>query len=162
MAQSLVLKSIDVCGQVPKPGSDCFPCFEGYVRLVPGRTNVAYAKRPGPKGRLGRRRPTVSPSQCISCETKVVTGNPDLSHNSKSNVERPSLTMRLQAADKRILEEDRKSYGRKSHSTLVNLPPPSYGQRDPAMEAGLSDRVRSVKELVSRFDRSRMPISGNT
>jgi hypothetical protein len=36
-----------------------------------------------------------SPAVCIGCETKIISGNPDVQHVSTSYVERQNLTMRM-------------------------------------------------------------------
>jgi len=101
-----------------------------------------------------------SPATCIGCEMKTVSGNPDPKHVSTSFVERQNLTMRMSM---RRFTRLTNGFSKKleNHRCMVAL---FYGYYNwcrvhqtlrvtPAMEAGLSDHVWSVEELVVELDR---------
>jgi len=96
-----------------------------------------------------------SPAKCVGCESKVVMGNPDPKHISTSYVERQNLTMRMNirrftrltnAFSKKL---DNHGYAVALHFMYMNFVRVHQTLRvTPAMEAGLSDHVWSIQELV--------------
>jgi IS1 family transposase len=96
-----------------------------------------------------------SPAKCIGCDMKIVTGNPDPRHVSTSYVERQNLTMRMHmrrftrltnAFSKKL---DNHAYAVALHFMYCNFVRIHQTLRvTPAMEAGLSDHVWEMSELV--------------
>lgn len=96
-----------------------------------------------------------SPARCIGCDMKAVIGSPDYEHVSTSYVERQNLTMRMSM---RRFTRLTNAFSKKieNHAAAIALYFAYYNfcrvhqtlRVTPAMEAGLSDRVWSVEELV--------------
>jgi IS1 family transposase len=101
-----------------------------------------------------------SPATCIGCEMKTVSGDPDPKHVSTSYVERQNLTMRMSM---RRFTRLTNGFSKKleNHRCMVALFYAYYNfcrvhqtlRVTPAMEAGLSDHVWTVEELVAVLDR---------
>jgi IS1 family transposase len=97
-----------------------------------------------------------SPPKCLECIANVVTGDPDPDHISTSYVERQNLTMRMSM---RRFTRLTNAFSRKieNHSAAVALYFMWYNfgrvhqtlRVTPAMEAGVSDHVWSVEEIVA-------------
>jgi IS1 family transposase len=97
-----------------------------------------------------------SPAVCIGCETKVITGNPDVQHVSTSYVERQNLTMRMSV---RRFTRLTNAFSKKleNHAAMVALYFMYYNfgrvhqtlRVTPAMEAGIADHVWSIEEIVA-------------
>ena len=97
-----------------------------------------------------------SPATCIGCDMKTVSGVPDPKHVSTSYVERQNLNMRMSM---RRFTRLTNGFSKKveNHGHAVALYFSYYNfcrvhqtlRVTPAMEAGLSDHVWSVEELVS-------------
>jgi IS1 family transposase len=101
-----------------------------------------------------------SPAECIGCERKVVTGDPDPKHISTSYIERQNLTMRMQMRRfTRLTNAFSKKF--ENHAHMVALYTVWYNwvrihktlRTTPAMAAGLTDRVWDFAELVALMDR---------
>jgi len=100
-----------------------------------------------------------SPAQCIGCDMKVVSGNPDPKHVSTSYVERQNLTMRMQM---RRFTHLTNAFSKKieNHIHAVALHFMNYNfcrihqtlRVTPAMAAGLTDRVWEISDIVSLLD----------
>jgi len=97
-----------------------------------------------------------SPARCLGTETKVKIGNPDPKHINTSYIERQNLTMRMQMRRyTRLTNAFSKSLTNHIHS--VNLFYMWYNfarvhqtlRVTPAMEAGISSHVWSIREIVS-------------
>lgn len=96
-----------------------------------------------------------SPATCIGCDMKTVSGNPDPKHVSTSYVERQNLTMRMHmrrftrltnAFSKKI---ENHAYAVALHFMYCNFVRIHQTLRvTPAMEAGLSDHVWELAELI--------------
>jgi hypothetical protein len=94
-----------------------------------------------------------SPAKCLGCEVKTVTGDPDPKHISTSYVERQNLTMQMH-----MRRFTRLTFSKKvaNHAAAVALYFMFYNfarvhqtlRVTPAMEAGVSDHVWSVEEIV--------------
>jgi len=97
-----------------------------------------------------------SPAKCIGCDMKVVSGAPDPKHVSTSYVERQNLTMRMHM---RRFTRLTNAFSKKveNHAHAVALHYMYYNfcrvhqtlRVTPAMEAGISDHVWSLEELVA-------------
>src|SRR5881275_326452 len=100
-----------------------------------------------------------SPAQCIGCDLKVVSGDPDPQHVSTSFVERQNLTMRM---GMRRFTRLTHAFSKKveNHAAMVAIHFLYYNfarihktlRITPAMAAGLSDRVWSLEEIVLMVD----------
>src|SRR5258708_515169 len=102
-----------------------------------------------------------SPAECIGCRMVEITGKPDIKHVSTSYVERHNLTIRMQmrrftrltnAHSKKI---ENQIYAFAIHSMHYNFARVCQTLRvTPAMEAGISDHVWSIEEIVSLLDKN--------
>jgi IS1 family transposase len=100
-----------------------------------------------------------SPAQCIGVDCKIVTGDPDPKHISTSYVERQNLTMRMSM---RRFTRLTNAFSKKieNHAAAIALYFMYYNfgrvhqtlRVTPAMEAGVSNHVWSVEEIVSLLD----------
>ena len=98
---------------------------------------------------------TYSPAKCIGTVSQRVTGNPDPAHVSTSFVERQNLTMRMSM---RRFTRLTNAFSKKveNHAAAVALHFMWYNfgrihktlRVTPAMEAGISDHVWSLTEVV--------------
>ncbi len=97
-----------------------------------------------------------SPATCIGCDMKTVSGNPDPKHVSTSFVERQNLSMRMSI---RRFTRLTNAFSKKAenHAAAVALWFMYYNfcrvhqtlRVTPAMEAGISNHVWTIEELVS-------------
>jgi IS1 family transposase len=97
-----------------------------------------------------------SPARCIGCDMKVVSGNPDPKHVSTSYVERQNLSMRMSI---RRFTRLTNAFSKKveHHAAAVALWFAYYNfcrvhqtlRVTPAMEAGISDHVWGIEELIA-------------
>ena len=97
-----------------------------------------------------------SPATCIGCDMKVVSGNPDPKHVSTSFVERQNLTMRMHMRRfTRLTNAFSKKIDNHRHSVALHYMYYNFCRVHqtlrvtPAMEAGISDHVWSLEELVA-------------
>jgi IS1 family transposase len=100
-----------------------------------------------------------SPAVCIGCKSEAVTGAPDPKHISTSYVERQNLTMRMSM---RRFTRLTNAFSKKveNHAAAIALYFMYYNfgrihqtlRVTPAMEAGVSDHVWSIEEIVSLRD----------
>jgi IS1 family transposase len=100
-----------------------------------------------------------SPAECIGCREVVVSGRPDPKHISTSYVERQNLTMRMQM---RRFTRLTNAHSKKieNHIASIAIHYMHYNfcrvhetlRVTPAMEAGLTDHVWSVEEMISLLD----------
>jgi IS1 family transposase len=103
-----------------------------------------------------------SPAQCLGCETKIISGDPNPKHISTSYVERQNLTMRMSMRRFTRLTD---AFSKKveNHAAAVALYFMWYNfgriqqtlRVTPAMEAGITDHVWSVEEIVALLDKVR-------
>jgi IS1 family transposase len=101
-----------------------------------------------------------SPAQCIGCEAKRISGNPDEQHISTSFVERQNWTVRTNMRRYTRLSN---GFSRKieNHAAAVALNYFAYNfikihrtlRVSPAMAAGVTDRLWEVKDLVSLWEK---------
>jgi hypothetical protein len=97
-----------------------------------------------------------SPPECIGCKPKVIIGDPDPAHINTSYVERQNLSMRMSM---RRFTRLTNAFSKKleNHMAAVSLYFMYYNfgrihqtlRVTPAMEAGVSDHVWSVEEIVA-------------
>ena len=102
---------------------------------------------------------TYSPAVCIGCRSEVVTGDPDPQHVSTSYAERQNLSMRMSM---RRFTRLTNAFSKKveNHAAAVALYFMWYNfgrvhqtlRVTPAMEAGVTDHVWSVEEIVALLD----------
>jgi len=100
-----------------------------------------------------------SPAVCIGCDMKTVSGNPDPKHVSTSYIERQNLTMRMSMRRfTRLTNAFSKKIENHAHAVAVHFMHYNYVRIHqtlrvtPAMEAGLSDHVWSLQELIAAYD----------
>jgi hypothetical protein len=96
-----------------------------------------------------------SPATCIGCDMKVVSGDPDPKHVSTSYVERQNLTMRMhmrrftRLTNGHSKKVENHCYAVALHYMYYNFCKVHQTLRvTPAMEAGLTDHVWSLQELL--------------
>jgi IS1 family transposase len=96
-----------------------------------------------------------SPGECIGTETHVKIGRPDPAHISTSYVERSNLTMRMSMRRfTRLTNGFSKKIANHRHMLAIYYMYYNYVKRhttlrvSPAMEAGLSDRLWTIEDLV--------------
>jgi hypothetical protein len=99
--------------------------------------------------------PRDSPAVCIGCKVETVTGAPDPKHISTSYVERQNLTMRIHMRRfTRLTNAFSKKMENHCHAVALHFMYYNFGKVHhtlrvtPAMEAGVSDHVWSVEEIV--------------
>jgi len=107
-----------------------------------------------------------SPADCIGCEIKRIMGNPDAKHISTSYVERQNLSMRMHmrrftrltnAFSKKV---DNLAYNVALYFMYYNFCRVHQTLRvTPAMEAGVSNHVWEVEEILSMMD-AKLEIEG--
>ncbi len=100
-----------------------------------------------------------SPAQCVGARKAVITGNPDFKHVSTSQTERQNLSMRM---GMRRFTRLTNAFSKKLENLEANVA--LYFMHynfcrihtslrvTPAMEAGISDHVWSLKEIVALID----------
>jgi len=102
-----------------------------------------------------------SPAQCVDCQSVAITGRPDPKHVSTSFVERQNLTMRM---NMRRFTRLTNAFSKKveNHTAAVALHYMYYNfcrvhkslRVTPAMEAGISDHVWTIKEVASLLEKN--------
>jgi IS1 family transposase len=106
----------------------------------------------------GQRR--YSPAQCIGCEIKAVTGNPDPDHISTSYIERHNLTVRM---SNRRFTRLTNGFSKKveNHSAQIAIFMVVYNfarkhmtlGTTPAVKAGIADHIWSIEEIVELLEK---------
>jgi IS1 family transposase len=102
-----------------------------------------------------------SPAECIGTQTVGITGRPDAAHVSTSFVERQNLTMRMKM---RRFTRLTNAFSKKveNHLYAIGLHHMHYNfcrvhqtlRVTPAMEAGVTDHVWTIEEIVALLDES--------
>jgi IS1 family transposase len=99
-----------------------------------------------------------SPATCIGCRTGVLAGNPDPDHISTSFVERSNLSMRMgMRRFTRLTNGFSKKLENHGHAVALYFMHYNYCRIHktlrvtPAMEAGLTDHVWGMEELIDRL-----------
>jgi IS1 family transposase len=100
-----------------------------------------------------------SPATCIGCDMKTVSGDPDPAHVSTSYVERQNLTMRMSMRRfTRLTNGFSKKLENHGHAVALHFMHYNFVRVHktlrvtPAMEAGLTDHIWSMEELVSLLE----------
>lgn len=101
-----------------------------------------------------------SPPECIGCEKRVMTGDPDPAHISTSYVERANLTMRMHMRRfTRLTNAFSKKFENHAHMVAIYtawynwIRPHKTLKTTPAVKAGLTDRAWTFTELIEMLDR---------
>lgn len=123
---------------------DAFGCEIDYAMLV----KLYGAERPGEA--------RYSPAQCLGTVVGTVTGNPDEKHISTSYVERQNLTMRMHIRRfTRLTNAFSKKVENHVHSVALHFMHYNFLRVHqtlrvtPAMEAGLTDHVWTIEEVLA-------------
>ena len=136
--------------------------YRPYLQAIEGAfgTEVDYAMLHKIYGAPTPDESRYSPATCIGCDMKTVMGDPDPKHVSTSYVERQNLTMRM---GMRRFTRLTNGFSKKleNHGHAVALHYMHYNfcrvhktiRVTPAMEAGLSDHVWELSELVELLDK---------
>ncbi len=97
-----------------------------------------------------------SPAECIACERRRIMGNPDPVHISTSYAERLNLTMRMHMRRfTRLTNGHSKKIENHIYAVALHFMYHNFSKIHetlrvtPAMEAGVSDRVCSIAEIVA-------------
>lgn len=97
-----------------------------------------------------------SPAQCIGCDMKVISGDPDPKHVSTSFVERQNLTMRMSMRRfTRLTNGFSKKIENHCHSVALHYMFYNFCRLHqtlrvtPAMEAGISDHPWTIEDLCA-------------
>jgi IS1 family transposase len=116
--------------------------------------DIDYAQLQKVYGASAENHTRYSPAQCIGCEMKVVSGDPDPKHVSTSFVERQNLSMRMSI---RRFTRLTNAFSKKieNHAAAVAIWFMYYNfcrvhstlRVTPAMEAGISDHIWIIEEL---------------
>lgn len=128
-------------------------------------SDVDYAQLVKLYGASGENETRYSPANCIGCISKEVTGNPDPKHISTSYVERQNLTMRMHM---RRFTRLTNGFSKKleNHVHMIALYTVFYNFTEihktlrvtPAMQAGLTDHVWSMEEVVRLLEDVEAPV----
>jgi hypothetical protein len=97
-----------------------------------------------------------SPATCIGCRTATISGHPDPKHVSTSFVERQNLTMRMgMRRFTRLTNGFSKKVENHGHAVALHFMHYNFCRVHktlrvtPAMEAGLTDHVWTLEELIA-------------
>ena len=100
-----------------------------------------------------------SPGDCISCEPKAITGNPDPEHISTSYIERQNLTMRMSMRRfTRLTNGFSKKLDNLRHSVSLHYMYYNFARihktlrTSPAQAAGITDKLWEVEDIVALLD----------
>jgi len=128
---------------------------KAYLEAVEGAFGKMYG---GPTGNKGHEK-KYSPAECTGIKKRTVEGNPEKSLVSTSHVERQNLTMRMHM---RRFTRLTNAFSKKveNHANAVALHFMYYNfvrvhqtlKVTPAMEAGLTDRLWDISDLVAIID----------
>jgi len=100
-----------------------------------------------------------SPSVCLSAESRIIRGNPDREHINTSYVERQNLTMRTHMKRfARLTNGHSKKLANHKYAVALHFMHYNFARIcqtvrcSPAMEAGVSDHLWSIKEIAALGD----------
>lgn len=138
--------------------TDGFRIYKGAVELVFG-SEIDYAMLIKLFGKPEQPEARYSPGECIGTETTVITGTPDPRHINTSYVERSNLTMRMHMRRfTRLTNGFSKKVENHVHMLAIYYMFYNFARVHttlrvtPAMEAGISDHVWSIEELVKLME----------
>jgi IS1 family transposase len=102
-----------------------------------------------------------SPAICMGARKAVISGNPDHNHVSTSHVERQNLTMRMSMRRfTRLTNGHSKKLENHEHAVAIHYMYYNFARIHqslrvtPAMEAGVSDHVWELEEIIGLLDRN--------
>jgi IS1 family transposase len=105
-----------------------------------------------------------SPAECVGIKTKVIEGNPDRRHISTSYVERQNLTMRMSMRRfTRLTNAFSKKLENHAHAVALHIWHYNFCRLHqtikvtPAMEAGVTDQLWEIADLVRLIDEATPP-----
>lgn len=133
-----------------------------YLEAVEGAfgADVDYAMLVKLYGEAPEAEKRYSPAQCIGCHKTRIEGNPDPRHISTSFIERQNLTMRMSMRRfTRLTNAFSKKVENLEAAVALHFMWYNFGRvhqtlrGTPAMEAGISDHVWSLEEIVGLLDR---------
>jgi IS1 family transposase len=100
-----------------------------------------------------------SPAICMGARKAVISGNPDHNHVSTSYVERQNLTMRMSMRRfTRLTNGHSKKLENHEHAVAIHYMYYNFGRIHqslritPAMEAGISDHIWDLEEIIALLD----------
>ena len=100
-----------------------------------------------------------SPGECIGCETKTITGNPEAEHISTSYIERQNLTMRMSMRRfTRLTNAFSKKLDNLRHSVSLHFMYYNFARIhktlrcSPAQEAGVTSKLWEIEDIVALLD----------
>jgi hypothetical protein len=103
-----------------------------------------------------------SPAICMGARKAVISGNPDHNHVSTSHVERQNLTMRMSMRRfTRLTNGHSKKLENHEHAVAIHYMYYNFARIHqslrvtPAMEAGVSDHVWDLEEIIGLLESSR-------
>lgn len=139
----------------PQITTDAHKPYLAAIEIAFGE-NVDYAQMHKIYGASGEVEGRYSPAKCIGSDMKTIIGSPDYEHVSTSFVERQNLTMRMSM---RRFTRLTNGFSKKieNHAAAISLYFAYYNfcrihstlRVTPAMEAGLTNHVWMIEELVS-------------
>jgi hypothetical protein len=94
-----------------------------------------------------------SPAKCVGCGRRVVSGKPDREHMSTSYAERQNVTMRMGRLT-RLTNAFSKKVENHAHAVALHFMHYNFARihqtlrSTPAMKAGVTDHLWSIKEIV--------------
>jgi IS1 family transposase len=131
---------------------------KGYLEAVENAfgADIDYAMLQKIYGAPAENETRYSPATCIGCDMKVVSGDPDPKHVSTSYVERQNLTMRMHMRRfTRLTNAFSKKVDNHRHSVALHYMFYNFCRVHqtlrctPAMEAGLTDHIWTLEELIA-------------
>ena len=107
-----------------------------------------------------------SPGECIDCKPIAITGNPNPRHISTSYIERQNLTMRMgMRRFTRLTNGFSKKIENHGHAVAIHYMHYNFCRIHqtlrvtPAMEAGISDHIWNIEEIVSLLEEARSQLA---
>jgi IS1 family transposase len=121
--------------------------------------NIDYAMLVKMYGNDSENQTGYSPAERIGCRMVEITGKPDIKHVSTSYVERHNLTIRMQMRRfTRLTNAHSKKIENQMHAFAIHSVHYNFARIcqtlrvTPAMEAGISDHVWSIEDIVRLAD----------